>query len=75
MTAKQAIKARGDYPPRTTGTKQLLAGIVAQAYRDLFIQPERYAARVFILSGECQAYCTLLGYDYNKLKNLASGRV
>jgi hypothetical protein len=57
-----------------TGIKQLLAGIVAQAYRDLFIRPERYEARAFILSRDCQAYCALLGYDYTKLKNLALGR-
>jgi hypothetical protein len=57
-----------------TGTKQLLAAIVAQAYKDLFIQSERYEARVFILGRECRTYCALLGLDYRKLKNLALGR-
>jgi hypothetical protein len=51
-----------------TGIKQLLARILSQAYKDLFIQSERYEARVFILSRECQMYCVMLGYDYNKLK-------
>jgi hypothetical protein len=57
-----------------TGIKQLVAGILLQTYKDLFLQSKRYDARVFILSRECKTYCVMLGYDYNKLKTLALGR-
>jgi hypothetical protein len=57
------------------GMKNLMAHIIVQAYEDLYERQTRQEARDFFLSVDCNNYCRILGYNPEKIRGIAYGKV